>query len=226
LAVHRNNMIAGLVNVLKGRFPVVEKIVGEEFFGAMAAAFVLECPPRSPVLASYGDELPEFIAGFASARDLAYLPDVARLEAAHTRAHHAADVAPLDATAFATLDSSAIDGIRLKLHPSVEIVRSSHPIVTIWAMNSGALTLAPIEDWRGEDALVARPHLEVEVRLLSPGGAAFLHALAAGRPLGAAAERALAECPQFDLTGNLAGLIGWGLACRIVLTDSSGPALL
>jgi len=92
---------------------------------------------------------------------------------------------PLYATAFATLDSSAINGIRLKLHPSVEIVRSSHPIVTIWAMNSGALTLAPIEDWRGEDALVARPHLEVEVRLLLPGGAAFLHALAAGRPLGA-----------------------------------------
>jgi hypothetical protein len=87
------------------------------------------------------------------------------------------------------------------------------------------LTLAPIEDWRGEDALVARPHLEVEVRLLLPGGAAFLHALAAGRPLGAAAERALAECPQFDLPGNLAGLIGWGLARRIVLTDSSGPAL-
>jgi hypothetical protein len=225
LAVHRNNMIAGLVNVLKGRFPVVEKIVGEEFFGAMAGAFVRECPPRSPVLASYGDELPEFIAAFAPARDLAYLADVARLEAAHTRAHHAADVAPLDATAFATLDSSAINSIRLKLHPSVEIVRSSHPIVTIWAMNSGALTLAPIEDWRGEDALVARPHLEVEVRLLSPGGAAFLHALAAGRPLGAAAERALAECPQFDLTGNLAGLIGWGLARRIVLTDSSGPAL-
>ena len=82
LAVHRNNMIAGLVNVLKGRFPVVEKIVGEEFFGAMAGAFVRECPPRSPVLASYGDELPEFIAAFAPARDLAYLADVARLSAA------------------------------------------------------------------------------------------------------------------------------------------------
>ena len=97
--------------------------------------------------------------------------------------------------------------------------------MTIWAMNSGALTLAPIEDWRGEDVLVARPHLEVEVRLLLPGSAAFLRALAAGRPFGAAAERALAECPQFDLTRNLAGLIGWGLARRIMLTDSSGPAL-
>src|ERR1700745_2879213 len=82
LAVHRNNMIVGLVNVLKGRFPVVEKIVGDEFFDAMAGAFVLECPPRSPVLASYGDELPEFIAGSAPAHDLAYLADVARLEAA------------------------------------------------------------------------------------------------------------------------------------------------
>src|SRR2546430_12258746 len=40
------------------------------------------------------------------------------------RSHHAADVAPLDATAFATLDSSAINSIRFKLHPSVEIVRS------------------------------------------------------------------------------------------------------
>jgi hypothetical protein len=64
----------------------------------------------------------------------------------------------------------------------------------------------------------------VEVCLLLPGGAAFLHALAAGQPLDAAAERALAECPQFDLTGNLARLIGWGLARRIVLTDSSGPS--
>src|SRR5262249_25868979 len=181
--------------------------------------------PRSPVLASYGDELPEFIAAFAPARDLAYLADVARLEAAHTRAHHTADVAPLDATTFAPLDSAAINSIHLKLHPSVEIVRSSHPIVRTWPRNCGGLRSAAIEEWRGEDALVARPHREVEVRLLSPGGAAFLHALAAGRPLGAAAERALAECPQFDLTGNLAGLIGWGLARRIVLTDSSGPAL-
>ena len=50
-AVHRNNVVAGLVNTLRSRFPAAEKIVGEEFFAAMARAFVTEKPPRTPLLA-------------------------------------------------------------------------------------------------------------------------------------------------------------------------------
>ena len=50
-AVHRNNVVAGLVKALEARFPAAEKIVGKEFFAAMARAFVLERPPRSPLLA-------------------------------------------------------------------------------------------------------------------------------------------------------------------------------
>jgi hypothetical protein len=141
---------------------------------------------------------------------------VARLEAARTRAYHAADIVPLDVAAFAALSPAEVDSIRLELHPSVEIVRSPHPIVTIWAMNSGARQLAPIDDWRGEDALVARPHLQVEVRALPAGGAVFLLALAAGARLGEAAAWALRECRDFDLTLNLAGLIEAATACRIV----------
>src|SRR6266852_5119664 len=96
-AIYRNNVVAGLVKALKSRFPVVEKIVGEEFFAAMARVFVVERPPRSPVLAIYGDEFATFIAAFEPARELAYLADVARLEAARTRAYHAADATPVDA---------------------------------------------------------------------------------------------------------------------------------
>src|SRR6185312_9321783 len=164
-AVHRNNMVAGLVEVLRERFPVVQKIVGEEFFAATARAFVLRCPPRSPVLAGYGDELASFLAGFAPARELPYLADVARLEAARTRAYHAADAIPVGVDRFATLDGEVVGNLRIAMHPSTEIVRSPFPIVTIWAMNSGEQALAPIEDWRGEDALVARPHLDVQVRM-------------------------------------------------------------
>ena len=40
--------------------------------------------------------------------------------------------------------------------------RSGYPVVTIWAMNSGERDLAPIENWSAEDALIVRPHLEVE----------------------------------------------------------------
>jgi hypothetical protein len=218
-AVYRNNVMVGLAKALRSRFPVVEKIVGEEFFAAMARVFVTAQPPRSPLLSAYGDAFPAFIAAFDPARELPYLADVARLEAARTRAYHAADATPVDAGRFAALDSESIGAIRIDMHPSAEIVRSPHPIVTIWAMNSAEQELAPIADWRGEDALAARPGLDVQVRTLPPGGAAFLLALAAGRPLGDAAEAALADDPDFDLTGNLAGLIGSGLVRDIVVPD-------
>jgi hypothetical protein len=218
-AVYRNNLVVGLRKALKGRFPVVEKIVGEEFFAAMALVFVKEQPPRSPQLATYGDVFPAFIAAFELARELPYLADVARLEAARTRSYHAADATPVGAGHFAALNTHAVGGIRVGMHPSTEIVRSPYPIVTIWAMNSGEQELAPIENWRGEDALVSRPYLEVEVRALPPGGAAFVFALAAGWPLGEAAEAALADDPNFDLTGNLAGLIDSGLVRDIVVPE-------
>jgi hypothetical protein len=219
-AVYRNNVIMGLRKALQGRFPAVEKIVGEEFFAAMARVFVAERPPRSPLLATYGDSFPVFIAAFEPAREIPYLADIARLEAARTRAYHAEDATPIDTNRFAALDSRTIGAIHIDIHPSVEIVRSPFPIVTIWAMNSGEQELSPIADWRGEDALVARPNLDVQVRKLPPGGAAFLLALAAGQPLGDAAEAALADDRNFDLTNNIAGLIGSGLVRNIFVPES------
>src|SRR6266576_6442706 len=111
-----------LGKALKSRFPVVEKIVGEEFFAAMARVFVLKQPPRSPLLAIYGDEFAAFIATFEPARELPYLADVARLEAARTHSYHAADATPLGADHFAGFDTDAVAGIRIDMHPSTEIV--------------------------------------------------------------------------------------------------------
>ena len=109
-AVHRNNVVAGLVEALEARFPAVEKIVGKEFFVAMARAFIQKRPPRSLLLATYGDEFAEFIGAFEPAHELPYLADVARIEAARTRAYHAADAAPLGASELAQLDAK--DAVR------------------------------------------------------------------------------------------------------------------
>lgn len=211
-AVYRNNVVAGLIAALRAQFPASESIVGAEFFAAMARVYIETQPPRSPVLVTYGDGFPDFIAGFAPSAEIAYLADVARLEAARTRAYHAADAAPLDPARWREIDPQALAGIHVTLHPSVEILRSPHPVVAIWAMNVGEAELAPIEDWVGEDTVVARPHLDVTVRTLPAGGAALLTALAAGAVLGKAAQTAVADHPDFDLAANLAGLIGAGLA--------------
>jgi hypothetical protein len=221
-AVHRNNMVVGLVNAIAARFPVVEKLVGQDFFAALAAAFVNAQPPRTPLLATYGDEFPDFISTFVPAHELSYLADVARIEAARTRAYHAADATPLGADEFSGIDEDALIALRVTLHPSHEIVRSEHPIVTIWAMNVGEQKLAPVGSWNGEDALVIRPYLDVEVRRLPPGGAVFLLALADGATLGRAADSAFAKSAEFDLTVNLAQLIGSGLVCGIAFDRPCG----
>ena len=101
LAVYRNNVLGSLVDGLVSSFPVVQALVGEDFFRAMAAMFVRVAPPCSPVLAEYGGGFANFIASFAPAGGLPYLPDIARLEFARIQAFHAAD-APVLSMADAT----------------------------------------------------------------------------------------------------------------------------
>jgi hypothetical protein len=211
-AVYRNNVTVGLIGALEARFPATKRIVGEAFFTAAARLYASAHPPRSPLMMTYGDEFPDFLHAFEPAADVPYLADVARLEAARTRAYHAADANPLEPAALAEICPDALAGLHVILHPSVEIVASTFPIVTIWAMNAGEMELAPLADWPGEDALVARPALDVEVRRLPAGAAAFLQGLAAGRPLGAAAESGFARSADFELAINLAALFSTGLA--------------
>ncbi len=206
-AVYRNNVVVGLVVALRTQFPATERIVGEEFFAAMARVYIATEPPRSPILVHYGDCFPGFIANFAPTAELPYLADVAQLEVARTRAYHAADADSIDPACWQGLDPTALLGARVTLHPSVQILRSAHPIVTIWSMNSGEGPIGSIEDCEAEDALVVRAGNSVEVRHLPAGGAAFLGALALSATFSDAAQSAAADQAEFDIIANLTGLI-------------------
>ncbi|MGN6777656.1 HvfC/BufC N-terminal domain-containing protein [Rhizobium sp.] len=203
--VYRNNVAIGLIGALASRFPAAERIVGEEFFAAMAHEFIRLHPPRSPLLLAYGDDFPDFAGSFEPAQEIPYLADVMRLEALRGRAYHAADAMPLDAALVATIEPAGLAELTFVPHPSASVARSAYPAVTIWAMNTGEIELADINDWTGEDALVTRPQMIVEVHRLPPGGATFLEKLFSGAALGQAYETALAEAADFDLSATLAG---------------------
>lgn len=209
-AIYRNNVYASLLDVLESRFPVSARLVGEEFFRAMARLYVEKTPPASPVLLRYGADFAGFVGAFPPASAVPYLADVARLEWAWHEAYHAKDAVPLPLTDLAEVCETAEQAV-LRLHPSLQVVRSGYPVVTIWqlALRDGENepTRLPAE---GEDALVVRPNLDVEVRRLPSGGAHFVQALAEGATLLEAASRALGEAPHFDLEANLAGLMTSG----------------
>ncbi len=213
-AVHRNTVVMSLIEALGARFPAVRRLVGEEFFRAMAHAYVVDRPPRSPLLFQYGDSFPAFIEGFAPAAPLPYLADVARLEHLRGVAYHAADATPLPPAAFAALDGGRLAVFKVRLHPSVSVLASNYPIVTIWEANQ-AESVTPIRPRGPEAALVARPFLAVETRRLGPGSEAFFARLKAGATLGEAALAGSDASQAFSVAEALATLVGANIAVGI-----------
>lgn len=222
-AVYRNNVVVGLTETLKAAFPAVHRIVGAEFFQAMARSYVVAEPPTSPILLDYGAGFPEFIREFQPAAVLPYLADVARIERAWTEAYHAPEASPIDPTALAALAPEEFPAVRFQLHPSTRLVRSQFPALTIWQMNIGDGVPAPVDlAAGGEDVLVVRALADVEVRLISGGSFEFVQALADGASVLAAMKAALTADHRFDLSANLSGLMQAGALVGYNLGQGDG----
>lgn len=197
-AVYRNNVAHGLGEALRARFPVVERLVGAAFFGAMARAFAQAHPPASPLLLAWGADMPRFLEGFSPAAGLPYLPDVARLELARGRAFHAADAEPLAPGDLAQAARNPA-GARLRLHPSVQLLASRFPVVSIWRANQPDAAPVPLRADRPETALILRDRsFEVPVHAVGPGDATFLEAMRDGAALPGCAARAARAEPGHD----------------------------
>ncbi len=206
-SVYRNNVVVGLSDVLVSGFPVLAKLLGEEFFRAMAAAFVRRHPPRSPVLMRYGEEMPDFLAEFPPVRGYPYLPDVARLELALRTSYHAADAEPVAAESIQGMSESEIEGARLELSPAVSQLRSAYPVCSIWMVNTGGGRLSSSSG--GEDVLIVRKEFDPDPMIHFPGGYEFIESVQNGAPLVLASEAASDACPEFDLSAMFGRLLSY-----------------
>ena len=210
-AVYRNNHFVSLIDALSDTYPVVMRLVGDEFFRAMATVFVTTDAPQSPVMLEYGAGFAKFVEGFEPAARLPYLADVARLEWAWLRSYHAAEATAVDLAELADLPAEQVDALQVEFHPAARLVSSDWPVVSIWeanVTNAGDGSIGP--DTGPESALINRPRESVEVRRLPPGGGSFIQHLRTGRCLAAAASLASAARRDFDLPANLQGLLNSG----------------
>jgi hypothetical protein len=123
------------------------------------------------------------------------MADVARIEYARGVAFHAADVRPASADGLVNADPTQL---RLRLHPSVQVLFLDHPAVTIWQRNRPGATPEPMPAGP-EIALVLRDKaFNVPVRAITSGDAAMIDHLRNGATLMTAAERAQLAEPAHD----------------------------
>jgi hypothetical protein len=206
--VYRNNVYASRIDVLAGRLPVVMRLVGEDFFRAMARAYIEGEPPRSPVLLRYGARFPAFVAGFPPAAPVRYLADMASLEWAWHATYHAEDAAPR-AAHRSRARGRACRARRAEAAPSLGVVRARPDRVNLQAEQ--AERRGPRNAARGRRGCAGRAaKARGRGQTSASGGASFIVALKETKALGEAAAIAANEVPGFELETNLVGLIASG----------------
>jgi len=231
-AVYQNTVHKACVDAIEANFPAVTRLVGHEWMRAAAAVFVRDSLPAHPSLIDYGARFPEFMAAFAPAAELPYLPAVGRLDRLWIEAHVAADASVLSLDALAGLDPLQLQRCALVPHPATRWAWfAESPAWTIWSRNRpdtqpdspskpgpGPATAPPanraveqrpdpgFEDpicWRAEGALLTRPEGAVCHRPVGRAAIAFLDACAASRTV----AQAMLDALDVDAEADLASLI-------------------
>lgn len=199
LAVYRNTVMHGAVEALQSNYPVVAQLVGPEMFEGIAVDFVQAQPPRSAVLALYGGTFAEWMERQPWIADIAYLPDVARVERLHVECLFAKDAPALTAPSLSQAEYAA--DLRLTLHPALRFTWLSSPAMSIWLAHQGETAPELDIDWSAEGALFTRSG-SYELQAAPLGRAA--HRILCGLRIGETVSRSLAaaarlypdECPE------------------------------
>ena len=202
--------MSGATRALRLNFPAVHRLVGAEFFEGMAQLFIAAHPPKTANLDDYGAAFPMFLADFAPAKPLAYLPAVARLEWMVSRVLHAPDVPALDIERLSALSSEDHGRLRFTPNPSAGLVHADCPADEIWraVLEGDDEAMAAIDIGDGPVwLLVRRLETGVDVARLAEAEARFLLLLIDGMSL----DGALLAAGDIDATALLARFLAHGV---------------
>jgi hypothetical protein len=216
LAIYRNNLHAGFVTTLTLEFPIICRLVGEDYFRQLSLTFLGSHPSRSGDLHHVGGAFPGFLGERFAETEYMYLTDMARLEWACQECLVAEDSKPLELQTLRAIPPDAYGQLQFTLRPACRLVHSAFPVMRIWEVNQPDAAADQTVDLRsGPDYLVVMRGPRVELCRVSAGDFRLLTAFSQGHNLDTALEAVLASDPQFDLGGALRRCIGLGVLAQV-----------
>lgn len=211
LRIYRNSVVSTQITALRQTYPTVHALVGDGFFDALATRYRDRYPSASGNLQHFGGALAQCICGMPEADALGYLPDVALLDWARQAAALAPEALPVGPAACAAAATAAPEILRIVLHPSLQLLRSAYPVLTLWRWCQAPDTSSLQLDDNGESVLIWRDGDTVAMATVNPATFLCIEALAAGNDLACACASAVRADADFDLETCLRDLLVQGL---------------
>lgn len=208
---------------LVAAYPVVQQMLGQDNFAALARDLWHRHPPALGDLAHWGEPLPGFLTHSEALADAPYLADVARVEWALHRAASAAD-AVADHASFGRIGEEDPTLFTLALAPASALVSSTFPVASLVLSHrhpqpSLAQAAQRLREGVAESVLVWRQALQPRVALVNPVEASLLSQLLLGNNLAAALDIALAteltDTQTFDFSIWLTRAVTTGLVIGV-----------
>jgi hypothetical protein len=219
VAIYADMYLWRLTEALRETFPNLARLLGDERFAALAAAYVRAHPSEHHDVARIGVRLAEYLRAWPDPGrpDLA---DLAQLEWARQEAFFAPPSTAAGREALSGLSPDGFAAATLKLSPALRVERLRHDAVRLWRrLEEGDPPEPPVE---GPAAVaVWRAGFDVFHTLLPGDEAAALLAAGAGEPLERVCE--LFAGREDPATGAWQALSSWLTEGWIVAVELPAP---
>ena len=202
LSVYANTARGNFTEGLILSFPVLRRLVGEDYFRQVSLGFHARHPSLSGDLQLAGAGLAQYLVHLHGDGEYRYLGEVARLEWLIQETLLAADHPPFDLAKLQMIAPEDYDDLRFRLHPSVRLFASEFPCAEIWEANAEAEPQV-IDLRTGPDRLLTiRIHGELAFHRLSSNEFGFLESLRAQERFAAAIACGTENAGKSDVERN------------------------
>jgi hypothetical protein len=205
LAIYRRQLHGAFARTLALEFPVIERLVGGEYFQQLAREFQAAHPSYSGNLHPIGAPFAAFLKQRFSGGPYDYFADVAELEWAVEECSIASEAPAFDLQALKNVDPAHYAHLHFEFHPACRLISSRYPLLNIWRANqSGCRAENTIHLASGPTRLLVQRRAQgIMFHALREPEFAFMEKIVQDSSLGAALETAQDIDAAFDLGAAL-----------------------
>ena len=139
LKVYQQSAQGNISQALSLTYPVINKLLGNDFFHALTIKFMQKYPPVCSNMDDYGADFSRFLAEFEHTKSYLYLPDVALLEWQFHLSTIADETNTNDWQSITNKNMEQLANCTFGLSPSAKLMVANYPVDEIWQINQDGI---------------------------------------------------------------------------------------